>query len=82
MEFNTNEQTVLNALIKEAKDCTGGEFGYMPDVDRCGFSKHQFAGYIGDLRKKGVFSHLDISKDEIYSGQYIIIPELQFTNTQ
>lgn len=58
-DFNNNEQKVLKALYNNMLDCTGGDFGYMDEVDRTGFTKHQFAGYISALKEKKVFDFLD-----------------------
>jgi hypothetical protein len=72
MELNENETTVLKSLIKEMDDCTGGEFGYLPDADRCEFNKHQFAGYISILKQKDCFEYLDTDSGENYEGQFAI----------
>ena len=52
--FNENETKVLKSLIAQAEECTGGEFGYLPNADKCGLSANQFAGYISALQTKGV----------------------------
>lgn len=57
-QLNEIELKVLAALNKQAQDCAGGDFGYMPNVDRCGLTKHQFAGYISQLEQKGVFEYV------------------------
>jgi hypothetical protein len=57
--LNQIEKQVLLALYQETLGCTGGEFGYIEDTDRCGLSKHQFAGYIGQLAKKECFDYID-----------------------
>lgn len=57
--LNQNEKQVLISLYQETLGCTGGEFGYIEDADRCGLTKHQFAGYVGQLAKKGCFEFLD-----------------------
>ena len=69
--LNENETKVLNLLIAETMDCTQGEFGYMEDVNRGGFSKHEFAGYISQLRQKGYFDYLS---DE-FGGQFALREE-------
>ncbi len=43
VKFNPTELKVLKALYEQAQECTGGEFGYMPDVDRCGLTPKQFS---------------------------------------
>ena len=57
--LNQTEKQVLEALYQETLGCAGGEFGYIEDVDRCGLTKHQFAGYVGQLTKKGCFEYID-----------------------
>lgn len=51
-ELNTNEYKVLKAMVRQAWDETRGEFGYTDTIKVNGLSKHQVAGYIGDLEKK------------------------------
>jgi hypothetical protein len=68
VNLNQTEKQVLKALYQETLGCTGGEFGYIEDTDRCGLTKHQFAGYIGQLVKKGCFEYLD---DEFH-GQFTL----------
>lgn len=68
MEFNKNESKVLLALFNQTMESTSGEFGYMEDVDKCGFSRHEFAGYISSLKAKKVFDYLDSS----FKGQYAL----------
>lgn len=55
-KLNTNEYKVLKAMVKQAWDETGGEFGYTDTIKVNSLSKHQVAGYIGDLEKKGYIS--------------------------
>lgn len=76
-QLNENETKVLKALQIEEKLCSGGEFGYLPDVDRVGFSKHEFAGYIGSLTKKNVFEYIDTDSGEEYEGQYSLNQEFK-----
>jgi len=76
MNFNENEIKVIKSLVNEMKICTGGEFGYLPDADRCGMSKHQFSGYISDLVKKDVFEFLDTDSTEDYKGQFALTEEI------
>ena len=52
-KLNENEHKVLKAMIKQAWSETGGEFGFTTMIKVRGLSKHQIAGYIGDLEKKG-----------------------------
>ena len=52
-KLNENEHKVLKAMIKQAWSETGGEFGFTTMIKVKGLSKHQIAGYIGDLEKKG-----------------------------
>ena len=55
-KLNTNEYKVLKAMVKQAWDETGGEFGYTDTIKVNDLSKHQVAGYIGDLEKKRYIS--------------------------
>lgn len=71
-DLNENEVKVLRALTNQTLECTAGEFGYMGDVNRGEFSKHQFAGYISSLKEKGIFEYLDNMSGEEYEGQYAI----------
>jgi hypothetical protein len=73
--LNENELSVLKSLIRQEQDCTGGEFGYLGDADNCGFSKHEFAGYISSLQKKGIFEYLDTDYSTDYGGKYYIKQE-------
>lgn len=70
--FNKTEQRVFDALVKQANECTGGEFGYLPDTDKCGLTDNQFAGYISALKAKGVFEYIDTDYGNTYGGQYAI----------
>lgn len=61
-KINENERKVLKAMIEQAWDETRGEFGFTTLIKVKGLSKHQIAGYIGDLDKKGyiqVFHEFD-----------------------
>jgi len=71
INLNENESKVLQSLINQVKECTGDEFGYIEDANRCGLTKHQFAGYISSLSQKGIFEYLT---DE-FGGQYAIKEE-------
>ena len=55
-KLNVNEYKVLKAMVKQAWDETGGEFGYTDMIKVNCLSKHQVAGYIGDLEKKRYIS--------------------------
>lgn len=70
-QFNQDELNVLEALRQQVIECTGNEFGYMADVDRGQYSKHEFAGYISALKKKEVFEYLS----EDFGGQYALKQE-------
>jgi hypothetical protein len=78
--MNNNETKVLQALINEVMYCTNGDFGYMEDVERGDFSKHEFAGYISALKAKGIFEYIDSS----FNGQFAIkeeyLKQAQHTN--
>ena len=51
--LNKNEVKVLRALVDQVWSETGGEFGYTDLIKVKGLTKHQIAGYVGDLDKKG-----------------------------
>ena len=70
-KMNTNESKVLQSLRNEVISCTRNEFGYIEDASRAGFSKHEFAGYISALKKKGVFEYIDGE----FNGQFALKPE-------
>lgn len=55
-ELNINEKKVLKAMIEQALDETGGDFGFTTHIKVRGLTKHQVAGYIGDLEKKQYIS--------------------------
>ena len=74
LNLNLTEQKVFNSLIKETQDCTGGEFGYIGDVDKCGLNKNEFAGYVSALKAKGIFDYLDTANGD-YNGQFAIKKE-------
>ena len=74
--FNENETKVLKALAEEMKNYTNGEFGYMGDAKRGEFSKHEFAGYVGSIFKKGAFEYLDNTSGEDYEGQFALKEEI------
>lgn len=64
-ELNTNEYKVLKAMVKQALDETGGEFGYTDHIRVSNLSKHEVAGYISALKKKG---YIEIFEgDETYN---------------
>lgn len=73
-QLNDNEKKVLSALNAQADSYTGGEFGFMPQVDKCGMSDSQFAGYISSLEAKGVFEYNDKTGGS-YKGQFAINKE-------
>ena len=70
-DLNENEVTILRSLVDQMFAGTGGEFGFLEEVDRGKFSKHEFAGYISALQKKGAFDYLDKTTGD-YKGQYAI----------
>lgn len=55
-ELNVNEKKVLKAMIENALDEAGGDFGFTTNIKVKGLTKHQIAGYIGDLEKKKYIS--------------------------
>lgn len=59
-ELNENEKKVLKAMVEQAWDETRGDFGFTTEIKVRGLTKHQVAGYIGDLEKKG---YIEISHE-------------------
>jgi hypothetical protein len=57
-KFTENELKVLKAFAHEMQNCTGGYFGRFSNVDRLGFTKHVFFGYVSSLQNKGCFSYI------------------------
>ncbi len=75
LNLNENETKVLKSLIEQMNDCTGGEFGYINDADRCGLTPHEFAGYVGSLTKKGLFDYIEPLEHLKSAVQYAIKEE-------
>lgn len=50
--LNENEIKVLKSLV-DSSEGSGHDFGFTDEYEDCGFTKHQMAGYIGQLSKKG-----------------------------
>jgi DNA-directed RNA polymerase subunit RPC12/RpoP len=61
-KLNENELKVLKSLVKSSAD-NGHDFGFTDEYEECGFTKHQMAGYIGQLSTKGYIELEDLSKD-------------------
>ena len=74
--LNENEKSVLAALNAQANDYTGGQFGFMPSVNKCGMTDKQFAGYISALDAKNVFEYND-KTGGTYNGQFAINAEFK-----
>ena len=72
--LNDIESKVFFSLNQQAKEYTGGQFGFMPAVKKCGLSDKEFAGYISALKAKGVFEYLD-TDGGVYRGQFAINKE-------
>ncbi len=60
--LNEKEIKVLKSLV-DSSSANGHDFGFTDEYDECGFTKHQMAGYIGQLTKKGYLALNDLSKD-------------------
>jgi len=60
--LNKNELNVLKSLIRSSKG-NGHDFGFTDEYEQCGFTKHQMAGYISSLSKKGYIDLDDLSDD-------------------
>jgi hypothetical protein len=61
-DLNENELKVLNSLVNSSFG-NGHDFGFTDEYDECGFTKHQMAGYIGQLSTKGYIVCVDHSLD-------------------
>lgn len=62
--LNETELKVFKAMADEVLTVSGGDFGFMESVDRCGLSKHQFAGFVGSLVKKNLVTPADEGLDQ------------------
>lgn len=76
LRLNPTEEAVLKSLFNQMMDCTGGEFGYTSDADKCGLSKHEFAGYVSALQAKGVFEYLQPLEHMKNVAQYALTEEV------
>lgn len=74
VKLNGKESLVLSALNAQANEYTGGQFGFMPSVKRCGLSDKEFAGYISALEAKNIFEYNDKTGGS-YHGQFGINEE-------
>jgi hypothetical protein len=61
-DLNENELKVLNSLVKSSA-ATGHDFGWTDEWEECGLTKHQMAGYIGQLVQKDYIRVYDNSED-------------------
>lgn len=61
-DLNEAEFTVLNSLVNSSAG-NGHDFGFTDEYEECGFSKHQMAGYIGQLISKEYIRATDHSED-------------------
>ena len=77
--LNKKETMVLVALNSAANLSTGGQFGHLNDVNRCGLTHNEFSGYISALQKKSIFEYLDNTSNDHYRGQYAINEEYKQT---
>lgn len=75
IQLNTNETKVLTSLYNQTMDCTGGEFGFTSDADKCGFNKNEFAGYVSSLQTKGCFEYLEPLEHMKNVAQYALTEE-------
>ena len=60
--LNENEMKVLKSLVYSSEG-NGHDFGWTDEYQECGLSKHQMAGYIGQLSTKGYIELSDSSLD-------------------
>jgi len=61
-KLNENELMVLKSLIPSSMG-NGHDFGFTDEHANCGLTKHQMAGYISSLSKKGYIDLEDLSND-------------------
>jgi hypothetical protein len=61
-KLNENELMVLKSLIPSSL-ANGHDFGFTDEHANCGLTKHQMAGYISSLSKKGYIILDDLSND-------------------
>lgn len=61
-DLNENELKVLKSLVNSSAG-NGHDFGWTDEYQDCGFSKHQMAGYIGQLVQKDFIRVYDNSED-------------------
>jgi hypothetical protein len=55
--LNEMQTKVFIAIADDILSCTGGEFGFIDevDIDAIGITRRQFSGYCGSIAKKGDF---------------------------
>jgi hypothetical protein len=61
-DLNENELKVLKSLVNSSA-CNGHDFGWTDEYQDCGFTKHQMAGYIGQLVQKDYIRVEDLGDD-------------------
>jgi hypothetical protein len=66
--LNQNEIAVFRAMQKNTEN-NGGDFGFTDEIMVEGLTKHQIAGYIGQLQKKGL---IDIYRDDYLADCFTI----------
>ena len=61
-DLNENELKVLKSLVNSSAG-NGHDFGWTDEYEDCGFTKHQMAGYIGQLTQKDYIRCSHLSDD-------------------
>lgn len=72
--LNKKEIKVLKSLVDSSK-ANGHDFGFTDEYKDCGLTKHQVAGYIGQLSKKGYLELYEmdgVGSDGIIKGVQFI----------
>ena len=59
VELNENEKKVLDAVVENIREETGGQFGWSTDVTVPGMTNRQVAGYLGQLVQKDMIAIWD-----------------------
>jgi len=68
--LNENEMKVLKSLVNSSAG-NGHDFGFTDEYEDCGFSKHQMAGYIGQLSTKDYIDLCDYNDDPGVDGNFV-----------
>ena len=65
----TEKQTqILNAIIANAFDCSGGDFAFTDEVNHDGMSDQAYGGVLSSLMDKGL---IDIDKHKVNGEEWV-----------